>query len=166
MASASFPGVGVFIPKEKLAKAMQMLSEGMTTREVSKALRLNFNQLKYIRKLMGIYVDVQEYEKQLVKLREEKRAEIQRLNGIEAEIEAKRLLLKRLEGQIGEMGKLKGVVDKVLQNLNSLDLTLYRYAGYISMGWINPAKWDELRKTVGEWRRRLQELSHELKAEN
>jgi len=171
----------MYIHRDKLEKALALLSEGKGTREVSRQVGLNFTQLQYIRKLTGLYVDVKAYENELKRLREEKRAELERLERLDELVKLKRQEAKAVEDKINVvLGSFKeetkafisfienlmAVLEKVRGCLGEFVGALYTYASNSkrsSLGWVDPQKWEQALKLSKEWCGRLDEAIAFLK---
>jgi DNA repair exonuclease SbcCD ATPase subunit len=165
--------------KDKLKKALALLSEGKGTREVSKQVGLNFTQLQHIRKLTGLYVDVKAYENKLKKLREEKWAELKRLEHLDELIKRKIKELMAIEGKVNRIlssfkegvflsfiEALVAALERVKGCLGEFVGALYSYAVNSErpfLGWMGPQKWEEALKLSKEWRKRLDEAIAFLK---
>jgi len=50
----------MYIHQGKLEAALKLMEEGRSTRDVARQTGLSFKQLKYVRELSGMYVDVEE----------------------------------------------------------------------------------------------------------
>ena len=173
----------MYIHKDKLEKALALLAEGKSTREVSKLVGLNFTQLQYVRRLTGLYIDIKAYEDELKRLREERRAELERLRRLDELIKRKTQEVEEVEHKVNEVlsffreeveaflgfiENLKAVLERVKECLEGFVGALYTYrteTQNVTFGWISREKWEEAFKLSREWCNRLDEAIAFLKVQ-
>jgi len=85
------------IHRDKLERALRLMAQGKSTREVAKETGLSFGQLKKIREVSDVYVEVETYKKRLEKLREEKLPGIKGLENLDSEIKAREERVRMLK---------------------------------------------------------------------
>jgi DNA repair exonuclease SbcCD ATPase subunit len=171
------------IHKDKLEKALAMLGEGKSTREVAKTVGLSFSQLKQVARLSGVYVEVKEYGRRLERLRSERKAELERLERLDElirrrETEVKSLqaeeeaiicsLLEEAEVFMKFVDGLVAALEKAREDLDGLVGPLYTFAGKpepVVQGWVSQEKWERVRQISREWRERLDKTIPFLKSQ-
>jgi transposase-like protein len=163
------------IHKDKLEAALKLMEEGRSTRDVARQVGLNFKQLKYVRRLSGVYVDVKEYGRRLERLREERRAELQRLEHLDELVRQRSWEVEELEAKADEiLESVRGEVRAFLSFVEGLTAALSRVRGCleglagalftyaerpqdVTFGWVSRERWEEAFRLSREWRGRLDE---------
>jgi len=124
--------------RDKLFRALDMIAEDKTTREIAKEMELSFTQLKEIKEVLPLYVEIKELEKKLLELKDEyvaskvvknlkKRVdELRREEELESEINRLRRRKELLEEETSEGIKAKLLWAKsIIKSLLS-DLARFR----------------------------------------
>jgi len=115
------------IHKDKLEAALKLMGEGRSTRDVARQVGLSFKQLKYVRRLSGVYVDVEEYGRRLERLREERKAELQRLEHLDELVRRRSREVEELEAKADEvLESVRGEVRALLSFTEGLTVALSR----------------------------------------
>ncbi|USH00447.1 helix-turn-helix domain-containing protein [Thermococcus argininiproducens] len=102
------------VHKEKYKKAVKMLEEGKSYREISKELGLSFSQIRDISRNMGIYVDLEERKRELRRLKREIKKLERYKAQLEKEIEKKRSIIEGLEEAVEELNSIDKLVEDIL----------------------------------------------------
>lgn len=115
----------VRVHKDKAFKALDMLAEGRTVREIAKEVGLSFTQLKELREVLPLYVEVRELEEKLRDIREDYLSKLRELQELEDEkkrlqdeVDSLRRERHRLQQEIeplrAERDRLENEIDRVL----------------------------------------------------
>jgi DNA-binding transcriptional MerR regulator len=171
----------MYIHKDKLEAALKLMEEGRSTRDVARQTGLSFKQLKYVRRLSGMYVDVKEYGRRLERLREERRAELERLEHLDELVRLRSREVEELEAKADEI--LESVREEVraflsfteglTAALSRIEACLEGLVGALctfaaepqgaTFGWVSRERWEEAFRLSREWRGRLDEAIAFLK---
>jgi hypothetical protein len=171
----------MYIHRDKLEAALKLMEEGRSTRDVARQVGLSFKQLKYVRRLSGVYVDVKEYGRRLERLREERKAELQRLERLDELVGLRSWEVEELEARADEvLESVRGEVRALLSFAEGLTAALSRVRGCleglagalctfaaepqgVTFGWVSRERWEEAFRLSREWRGRLDEAIALLK---
>ena len=102
------------VHKEKYKKAVEMLIQGKSYREIAKRLGLSISQISEIAKGLDLYVDLREERR---KLRREIRKLKSQKEQLEKEIAEKREVLSGLEECFEKLGRVEELTRKIYDNI-------------------------------------------------
>ena len=168
----------VRVHRDKVFRALDMLAEGRTVREVAKDVSLSFTQLRELREVLPLYVEVRELEERLRSIREDylsKLREVEELEEVrkallnevnalkreryklQREIEALRSEKERLNNEIrrvldeGERSLREGVLgilNRLVEVKEVIDQCLKMSEDIIKAGWLIHETYTPYRKVV------------------
>jgi len=107
----------VHVHRDKLFSALEMLADGRTVREVARETGLSFTQLKEIREVLPLYVEVKELEKKLLELRDEYNQKIKEFEATQRDVEKLKRERQELEREVQRIKREKEELERKLGEL-------------------------------------------------
>jgi len=100
----------VRVHRDKLFRALDMLANGKTAREVSRETGLSFTQLKEIREVLPLYVEVRELEKKLLEVKDEYEDLLRKYHSLSIKVD-------KLRREVKDLTEVKSKLEKELMTL-------------------------------------------------
>jgi len=94
-----------------------MLADGRSIRDVAKETGLSFTQLKEIREVLPLYVEVRELEEKLPELRDEYSSRIKEFEGLQRDVERLKRERERLEEEVRRLKHEKERLEEEMEEL-------------------------------------------------
>jgi len=108
----------VRIDKDKAFKALDVMASGGSVREAQKATGLSFTQLKELKEVLPLYVEVRELEGKLLKLKEDYEAKLKEYRSLSMKVSRLRREVKKL---VEVKSELKEAIKTLEMNRNALE---------------------------------------------